>query len=424
MTHFAEQALDALTKRGFSKARVQLTESEHHELAAEFGELSLLRTNHDTSISLLGIVDDKQGSVSINKCTHEALHDAVEDLWQVAQGSRPDPANDIAERQPKASFVAGAEVPDHDAMFERLSELLDHSRTQYPTLKMGGAIVTFNKRRSRFLNSNGVDFESRRGSYGMSLMFTAKDGKDTSSFNYTGAALAQLDRPLKDCANADTLMRQTTEQVRTRKVPAKFTGDLVITPESLSDFLGFLTQNISDVPMIAKTSLYHGKLGAKVASAKLSLDSRPRELIGGYAITGDGYPAEDTTLVDAGVLRSNLLSLYGARKTGLTRAATTGGCYVVEAGSTPRDALIGEVERGVLITRFSGGRPNDKGDFSGIAKNSYYIEGGEVRYPLSETMVSGNMAELLANITTVSRERVDFGFAVYPWVRATGIGIS
>ncbi len=92
------------------------------------------------------------------------------------------------------------------------------------------------------------------------------------------------------------------------------------------------------------------------------------------------------------MLRSFLLDQYGSRKTGLARAVTGGGAWVVDAGTTPLDAMIRDVKAGMLITRFSGGRPNDKGDFSGIAKNSYYIENGAMAYPISETMVSGNMA--------------------------------
>ncbi|MCZ6616907.1 MAG: metallopeptidase TldD-related protein, partial [Gammaproteobacteria bacterium] len=152
--------------------------------------------------------------------------------------------------------------------------------------------------------------------------------------------------------------------------------------------------------------------------------SRPLDLAGGYFVTGDGYRTENSTIVCNGILNSHLLNLYGARKTGLERAKTGGGCYVVDPGGQSVDSMIGDVERGVLITRFSGGRPNDKGDFSGVAKNSYYIEGGEVKHPVSETMISGNMAELLHNIVGISRERADFGDSIYPWVRTTGVGIS
>jgi len=420
----AEQALTALARRGFAKARVVLSETDHHELSAEFGHLSLLRTNHNATLSLAGIVDDKQGSISINKCTPHDVERAVDDLWEVARGSRPDPANDIAEAQPRATFARGPAQPDRNAMFDRLAEVLDHASTKYPTLKVGQSTLSYYDRRSRFLNSNGVDFTTRRGSYGASLMFTAKDGADVSSFNYTGFALEKLDKPLANCGTTDELLRQTTEQVRTQRIPEKFVGELLITPDCLEDFLSFLLQSVSDVPLISGTSLYKGKVGAPVAAEALTVTSRPTDLIGGHFLTGDGYVAENTPLIERGVLKSYLLSLYGARKTGLPRARTGGGCLVVDGGQRSRDAMLRDVKRGVLITRFSGGRPNDKGDFSGVAKNSYYIENGVVRYPIAETMVSGNMAKLLENVVEVSRERAEFGYATLPWMRVREIGIS
>ena len=421
---FAEHSLDALRRRGFQKARVRLTNSDQHELQAEFGHTNLLRTTHNAELSLLGIVDDKQGSLTLNNVTADGLADAVENLWSVATGSRADPANDIAPSQPKRAFAAGPAEPDLDKMYERVAEALDHAKTHYPTLKMGSTAVSFSSRRSLFLNSNGVDFDTTRRVYHASLMFTARDGAAVSSFNYTGMTLANLDAPLASLATTDALMRQTTEQVRTRKVPAKFTGDMIVTPDCLDNFLGFLIGSVGNQPMISGTSLYKSSLGKQVADPALSLHSRPRDLVGGYFVTGDGYEAQNATVVDNGVLKTFLLDQYGARKTGLERAVTGGGAWVVDAGSTPLADMIRAVRAGIVITRFSGGRPNDKGDFSGIAKNSYYVENGAIAYPISETMVSGNMASLLTNIVAVSKERADYGSGVFPWVRVADVGIS
>jgi PmbA protein len=124
------------------------------------------------------------------------------------------------------------------------------------------------------------------------------------------------------------------------------------------------------------------------------------------------------------VLKSYLLDLYSANKTGLPRSVTGGGAWVVAPGATPLDEMIRGVDRGLLITRFSGGNPNDKGDFAGTAKNSYYIEKGEVRYPVSETMVSGNLDRLLNDVVATSAERADFGRRIFPWVRASGVVVS
>jgi PmbA protein len=58
-----------------------------------------------------------------------------------------------------------------------------------------------------------------------------------------------------------------------------------------------------------------------------------------------------------------------------------------------------------LFSRFSGGAPNNNLDFSGIAKNSFYIEDGKIRHALDETMVSDNFRELLQNVHAVEDYR-------------------
>ena len=418
-----EHYLHAMVRHGISKAQVRIVETERHELNAEVGRLNLMRTTHDLRVVLVGIIDGKRGTVVLNKRDEDALKDAVQELCSVAAGSAPDAANDIAAAQPAQRFSRGPEAPDHDHMAHRMGETLEHARNRYPTVVIRQGFVDFVRKHDVLLNSNGVDYETRVGRYGATLMFGAREGTQQSSFNYTGFVRESLDRPLHECATTERLLRQSTEQVRTRKVPRKFTGALVITPDCLDSFLGFLFQGVSDVPLISGTSAYQDRLGEPVMSTSVSITSRPRELAGGYFVTDDGFEAHDAPLVEKGVLRSYLLSLYGANKTGMPRA-DTGGCWVVDPGAATLDELIGGVEEGLLITRFSGGRPNDKGDFSGIAKNSYYIRDGALEFPVSETMVSGNLERLLNDIDAVSKERADFGHRVYPWVRAGGVGMS
>ena len=420
----AEACLDKLSRRGFEKARVRVARTERHELNEEVGRINLLRTTRDVSVDLLGMVAGKSGALSTNQVDAESLDRTIDELWAVTSGSAPDAANDIAPTQPKRSFASGPTAPDYDAMAARLAELLAYGRARHPTLIVRQGYVDFSARQELFLNSNGVDFQTERRHYGTSLMFSARDGKKQSSFNGTGFVSHSLDAPLHEHATTAALMRETTEQVETRKVPEKFVGDLVITPDCLDTFFGFLLRSISGASLIAGTSLYKDRLGEKVVSEKLTLTSQPRDLPGGYFVTQDGYEAQNAPIVERGVLKSYLLDLYSANKTGLPRSVTGGGAWVVTPGTTPLDEMIRGVDRGLLITRFSGGNPNDKGDFSGIAKNSYYIEKGEVRYPVSETMVSGNLDRLLNDVVAVSAERADFGRRIFPWVRASGVVVS
>jgi PmbA protein len=158
----------------------------------------------------------------------------------------------------------------------------------------------------------------------------------------------------------------------------------------------------------------------------VSIRSEPNgpRIEAGYPYTGDGFRAENCSIIEAGVLRNFTLGLYGSNKTGKPRCPSGGGAIVVEPGETPLDGMIKDVRHGILLARFSGGSPSDNGDFSGVAKNSYLIENGKIVRPVGETMLAGNVAALFSSVRAVSKESADYGSAILPWVLAGGVTIS
>ncbi|HHY36023.1 MAG TPA: TldD/PmbA family protein [Firmicutes bacterium] len=425
-TRSAEYGVNALLKAGADRAQCHVTRIEKHELNVMSGEMSLLRTTFDTQVKLIAIKDGKKGSTTINKSDPDSVVKGAREALAIAEAAVPDEANDIAEGQPAARFVSGSESPDRDNMHYRMKELLETARERYPALLMLQAFLDFTREDTYVVNSNGVDFSAVKGVYHCTAVFSAKEDGKVSSFNGTSVAMRDLGVPIIECGSTGRLMRETTEQIHTRPVPGKFTGDVIIAPDCLGDMLAFLDDSIRDRALISGTSVYKDSLNQLIASPLLSLHARPvsGEICDGYFITSDGYSAQNSTIVDRGFLRTFLLSLYGSRKTGRTRAVNDGGAYVVDPGETPLDEMVKSVDRGVLLVRFSGGYPNENGDFSGVAKNSYFIENGQVKYPISETMISGNLAECYKNIRAVSRECVNYGYAVFPWVAVSGVTIS
>jgi PmbA protein len=109
---------------------------------------------------------------------------------------------------------------------------------------------------------------------------------------------------------------------------------------------------------------------------------------------------------------------------GVALPQTAGTWNIVPAGDAPIDDIVAKTRRGVVFSRFSGGRPNSNLDFSWVAKNSFYVEDGEAKHALGETMVSGNFQELLKQIHAVSQESVNFGGSSYPFIAASGVTIS
>ena len=418
--------LDSIKKAGADKAACSLSMSEKKELNVEIGEMTLFRTTFNNNLGISVIKDQKKGSTLINKIDKESIDSAIELVMNMAKGSQPDEAYDIAMNQPSQSFSKGDESANLDKMYKSLEEFVEYVKSTYPKIKLEAAIMDFNHAKSFFQNSNGVDFEIREGMYGFSPMFLSKDDKNTSSFNGTGFSALKIEKPLQEYGTIDTLLRQSVEQLQTQKIKEKFKGQILVTPDCVGDFLSFIISDISDGKMVSGNSLYKDKLNQKIANSKLSFHSHPRskEIADGYFITSDGYVAEDSTIIDKGVLKTHLLGIYGSNKLGKNRAVNDGGAYIVDAGEKLHDEIIKGIRQGVLLARFSGGYPASNGDFSGVAKNSYLIENGEIKYPISETMVSGNVREMFENLDEVSSDQIDFGAGILPWISFNGITIS
>ena len=421
-----EYSINALLRAGADKATGILGYSEKHELNAHAGTMDLFRTTYNIGLNLACIIAQKKGSMVINKVDAKGIDEAAKGVVAMAQSSQPDEANDIAETQPHNSFSHGPEKPDRQLMFSRLQEFLAYSAKAYPKTIIEEVNFSFTKRHSILANSNDVLMSSMHGMYDFSVMFTSKDGVNTSSFNYTYFQDTHLDKPLHQCGSVDRLLRQSAEQIHTHPLPRNFTGKVVFTPDSLSSIIGTAMSFISDVPLITGTSLYKDKLGTAIADSRLTLHAAPHSplLPAGPDFTSDGYQTEDVTVIDKGVLSSYLLSLYGSRKTGLERAKNGGSNWIVDAGNQSFDEMIGSIDEGLLLCRFSGGNPSDNGDFSGVAKNSYYIRDGKIQFPVSETMVNGNIAAMLHAICGITSQRVMTGYTLFPWVCFDGIQVT
>jgi len=96
----------------------------------------------------------------------------------------------------------------------------------------------------------------------------------------------------------------------------------------------------------------------------------------------------------------------------------------VAAGEQSLEELIANTKKGIILARYSGNIPNAQLEFSGVAKNSFYIENGKVKYPIVETMVSGSLKDMLMNICGISKVTANFGNGIFPYLAASGVTIS
>ena len=414
-------------KNGADKAQVKLNRGEKYELNIDAGKMSLYRTTVNVELGFTVYVENRKGSISINRYDDATVQKAVEDALGMAKASEPDSANDISPKRELENFEFGPSEADNSVMYDRMNEFLSYCRSTYPNTNLEQCILDFAHNESFFANTNNAEFRERSGLYNFFAMFTTKVGTQASSFNYSGASHRDLKKDLWKWGTLDELMRQSTEQISVKPVGGSFSGDIIITPDCLGDFIQFLNGvYLGDYALITGNSPWKDLLGSKVTSPLLTVCSQPDgpAVEAGYSFTGDGFRAENCNLIENGVLKNFTLGLYGSNKTGKPRCPSGGGAIVVQNGSTPLNDMVSDVKKGLLLGRFSGGSPSDNGDFSGVAKNSYLIEDGKITRPVGETMIAGNLGSLFNDIRAVSSEEINYGLGILPWILSGNITIS
>lgn len=426
MDNLLKFSIDETLKQGADHAECTLTKRIKWELNVSGKEITLLRTTDGRQLTIKAIKDQKKGSVSTDKLNEEHIKQVISNLISNCESSKTDDCYAISPME-KANFIGNAIEPDKEGMYNLLVNYLQEVKEKYPLILMEPCIWTHISEEKQYANSNGAEFNSIDGTYEFEAAMTAVDGNNTSSFNFTGFLRNNLDQGILECGSLDTILKELQGQIHTQSLGDKFEGTIILTPDVLQSIMWMYVNNfLSDGNLISGTSPFKDKLNKQVASKSLTFMSNPLdpELSYGYHITKDGFIAENQTIIENGILKSYLLTLEGSNKTKLPRGKNHGDAFNIKEGQQSIDDLIKSTDRGILLGRFSGGRPSSNGDFSGVAKNSYYIENGEIKYPLSEVMISGNLIEMFKNIDAISKERINFGNALMPWISCSGITIS
>ena len=423
----AQYTLSRLKEYGADEAQCKVQFGVVDEINVDAGEFSLMRSTFDSAVTMKVIKDMKKGVIAINKIDKVSIDEAAKECVAAAEVASEDDCLSIAEKQEDEDFSFGVSESDREKFFERIKEYLDDVKNEFPKVFIEQLIADFADSKSVYANTNGTEFSYRTAYYSMGSMYSAHDGENTTSFNSTGVDFVDLSEPIMNKGTQRMMYELCEKELDAEPFEGKFTGVAVFAPSALGDIIATAIDNFTgDETIIDNTSPWRNKLGEKVASDSLTVRLIPidERIIGGERYTAEGYRTRNCDIIKNGILENFTLSEYAAKKSGEKRCSTLSGCMEVVAGNTPYDELISKIEKGILVCRVSGGSPAGNGDFSGVAKNSFLIENGKITKPVLETMLSGNLADMLLNVTDISKETAEDGSTVYPWVAFDGVTVS
>jgi PmbA protein len=418
----ARQALEQMRAAGFEHAQVTASRMLQTEVNIAHDEPSLLRSTESQALALLGIVDQRTASTELADFSPGVVAERIAGLVEDARSAPRDDAHAVSSGQ-SAQIVQGPQAPDLDVLTGKSAELLAFRARETPSAFVRNAEARHVLRQWHTLTSSGSDLAGRLGYYSFSAMGVGREGDRSSSINYAGGSCHDLAAtPVDQLFGLGEMLRELPRQVHARPLGRKFTGDVIFSPQAVGSLLAWLLGQLGDTQLIAGSSLYRESVGQRIASPLLTVRSR-FDGPGVAAVTADAFTAPPVTLVDAGTLRALTPSLYGSRKTGLPHVPVAAG-WEIQPGDTPRAELVASVREGAIVNRLSMGMPAANGDFSSVIKNSFLVEDGAVGDALTESMIAGNMAQMLQDIVGVSRECIDTGDLRLPWLRVAGLHFS
>lgn len=424
----AAYCLAALKEAGADAGQATVSVSEKREFNVDGGEFSLFRTLFNNKISLVAYKDGKKGTTTLNRFAEEGIRAAAADCLAVAASAPADPAWQIADHVGEREFFTGVPDADVDGLFDRTKELMADVAARHPKIIMEQLIVSHDRVETVYADTNGNLYRERFGAYGVSLMFSAHEGERSSSFFSTGIVTDKLDRPFISLGDIEASLSAVEKQIDTVPVSGKREGTVLFTPGCLCSMWHHIIGNFaSGSGLFDGTSIWRDKLGKQVADPSVTLSLAPHDpaIVAHEEFTDDGYISENFDLIRDGVLESFVAGNYVANKAGCPRSKNTAtSSLVMPAGDKTLDEIISSIEYGLLVSRFSGGYPGANGELSGVAKNSFLIEHGKITGAVSETMISGNLADMLFHPAGISRERVEDGESVLPYAAFSGFTIS
>ena len=178
-------------------------------------------------------------------------------------------------------------------------------------------------------------------------------------------------------------------------------------PEA-ADLIGYFVGAVSGGSLYRKSSFLQDSLGTQVFAPGISIREEPHLLRGrGSApFDNEGVATTPRDVVRDGIVRGYFLGSYSARKLGLATTANAGGSHnlVVAHGNDDLAALLRRMGRGLLVTEQLGQGVNPvTGDFSRGAAG-FWIEGGEIAFPVEEITIAGNLKAMFRDIVAVGAD--------------------
>jgi PmbA protein len=413
MAEVARRSLEIAKNRGASDAEVEVSAAVGQSVTVRRGEVETVEYNRDKGLGITVYFGQRRGNASTSDLSAEAVERTVEAACAIARHTAADEAAGL----PDAGRLYRGEAPDLDLFHPwglTVEEAIELARrTEAAALAVDRRIVnseggTVSAYDTDFIlaNTRGflAGFANSKASISCGVVAEDADGMQRDYWYTTHRDPQRLDTPeaVGRTAGERTVRRLGGRRLRTEEAPVIFDANVA------GSLIGHFVSAASGSSLYRRSSFLLDRVGTAVFAPQVEIfedPHRPGELASSY-YDAEGVATSARAVVTAGVLNGWFLSTYSARKLGLETTGNAGGNHnlILKPGAHDLDGLVKLMGRGLLVTELMGQGVNPvTGDYSRGAAG-FWVENGEIRFPVEEVTIAGNLLDIFRGIREVGRD--------------------
>ena len=420
LADLAQFSLDRAKALGATAAEVEISTSLGQDVTVRLGEVETIEHNRDKGLGITVYLGQRRGNASTTDLSRDAIERTVKAALAIAKYTAEDEFAGLADtnRLAPAPFADYGlyypwtlAVDDAIALGKRI-EAAAFAVDKRINNSEGASVSTSE---SDFIYANSVGFiggyPTTRHSASCSVIATSKHGMQRDywyavSRDEQGLESAEL---IGRRAGERTVARLDAKKIASCDAPVLFEAPIA------SGLIGSFVGAVSGSALYRKSSFLQDSIGETVFSPIVSIREDPA-IRGGLAsgpFDAEGVTTVARDVVKNGVVQGYFLATYSAKKLGMQSTGNAGGNHnlIVAPDGNNLDfaGMLKKMHRGLVVTELMGqGVNNVTGDYSRGA-TGFWVEQGEIAYPVEEITIAGNMKQMFKNIVAIGNDELALG---------------
>ncbi|WP_135081673.1 metallopeptidase TldD-related protein [Terasakiella sp. SH-1] len=431
--------IEKAKKLGADQADAVLVSGTSLSLSQRLGKPESLERSEGQDMGLRVFIGKRQAIVSSSDFNKDSLDELAQRCVDMARVVPEDPHCGLADPDQLATEFPDVDgydpyEPDEAQLIAWANEAEEAARAVEGVTNSEGAEAGWGRHDVAIAASNGLSHAYSSSGCSISASVLAGEGTGMErDYEYTSAVYAEdLDNPAEvgKKAGEKAVARLNPRKVETQQVP------IIYSTRVSNGLLGHLNGAINGNSVARGTSFLKDMMDEKVFSDAITIVDDPHRKRGlrSKPIDGEGLANKKRNIVEQGVLKSWILDLRSARQLGLEStghaARGTGSPpspsttnFYMEAGELSLKELMADIKQGFYVTELIGMGVNGvTGDYSRGAAG-FWIENGEIVYPVSELTIAGNLKDMFRNLTPADDLEFKYGTNA-PSLRIEGLTVA